>query len=177
MTTQSLQKIGFIYAVIVVAFLLSAHISALFNQTAPWEISYGMAFLMIFPMWVLMIFYLNKKGTGMNLTDEEIQNLTLVEKLKTILGNPPDWLFVLVCVLYVYGTASFFLNGVGLNTPELVNGQYQIFNHGQITHYTQAEYQNLHRNNILGTTSFFLMFASVAFTVFFPKKEKDTAIS
>ena len=170
MTTQSLQKIGFIYAAIVVAFLLSAHISALFNQTAPWEISYGMAFLMIFPMWVLMIFYLNKRGTGMNLTDEEIQNLTLVEKLKTILDNPPHWLFVLTCLFYAYGSVLYFWVGSGLQDPEFVNGQYQTFNHGQITHYTQAEYQNLHRNNVLGTTSFFLMFASVAFAVFFPKK-------
>ena len=173
MTTQSLQKIGFIYAAIVVALLLAAHISALFHQTAPWEISYGMAFLMIFPMWVLMIFYLNKRGTGMNLTDEEIQNLTLVEKLKTIIDNPPHWLFVLTCLLYAYGSVLFFLVGSGLQDTELVNGQYQIFNHGQITHYTQAEYQNLHRNNILGTTSFFLMFASVAFTVFFPKKTQQ----
>ena len=106
----------------------------------------------------------------MNLTDEEIQNLTLVKRLKIILGNPPHWLFVLVCVLYAYGTVSFFLRGMGLQDPELVNGEYQTFNHGQITHYTQAEYQNLHRNNVLGTTSFFLMFASVAFAVFFPKK-------
>ena len=170
MTTQFMQKIGFIYASIVFTLLLTAHIPVLFNQTAPWEISFGKALLMILPMWGLMIFYMNEKGAGIDLTDEEIQNLTLVERLKIILGNPPHWLFVLVCVLYAYGTVSFFLRGLGLQDPELVNGQYQISSHGLITYYTQTEYQNLHRNNVLGATSFSLMFASVAFAVFFPKK-------
>ena len=167
-----MQKIGFIYAAIVVALLLTAHISALFNQTAPWEISFIKAFLMTIPLWGLMIFYMNEANIGMDLKEEEI---TLVKILKTFMGNPPHWLFVLNCLFYAYGTVLIFWVGTGLQDPELINGQYQVFNHGTITYYTQAEYQNLHRNNILGTTSLFLMISSVAFAVFFPIREKNVS--
>ena len=171
MTTQNMQKIGFIYASIVLALLLVAHIPSVLNQTAPLEISFIQAFLMIFPMWGLMIFYLNKTNK-LTLNEDEIKALPFIVRLKMIMGNPPQWLFVLTCLFYVYGLYSVYLWMTGgIMDPELVNGQYQTNNHGQITYYSQEEYQIMHRTNMLATTGFFLMFASFAFAVFFPKNE------
>ena len=172
MTTQLMQKIGFIYASIVLTILMVTHVPVLLNQTAPLQISFVQAFLMIFPMWGLMIFYLNKTHV-VTLNEEEIKALSLVERLKIIMGNPPQWLFVLTCLFYAYGLYSLFLWMTGgIMDPELVNGQYQSNNHGQMSYYSQEEYLKMHRTNMLATTGFFLMFASFSFAVFFPKKEK-----
>ncbi len=52
--------------------------------------------------------------------------------------------------------------------PEYVTGQYQINNHGQVTAYTEAEYQIQHRLHLRSITGFFLAFFSVSTVVLAP---------
>ena len=96
---------------------------------------------------------------------------------KKIIGNPPQGLLVMVGFFYVYLPVILFLffRNFQFMDPELVNGHYETDSHGTITRHTLEEFQIIHRANILCPTALFLIFASFAFTVFFPKKEKEEA--
>jgi len=56
----------------------------------------------------------------------------------------------------------------GIMDPEYVNGQYQVFNHGEVTVYTEAEYHIQHRLHLQSVTGFFMAFFSVSTVVLAP---------
>ena len=166
MTDKRLQSIGFLYACIILVVVLVPHISALLNVPSPWEFSYIKTFIAIFFLWGFMIFFMNKTIT---VTDEESETMSVQDRLKRLLNNPPHWLFVLTLLSYAYGS-YWFLSGFTHFSidPELEGGRYQTFNHGTITYFTEAEYQKVHRQHLLHDTGLLFLFASFALQYFFP---------
>lgn len=149
--------------------LLWSNLSALFGlPQPPVELSFPRIFAVLFPLWAYTIFYLNQiHKSGEQKTD----GLSLPEKILYLLGNPPAWTFPLLTVVYLYGFYSLFLLATGaLMDPELVNGQYQIFNHGEITTFTEEEYLVRHALHLRGITGFFLSFFMVSTLVLAPWK-------
>jgi hypothetical protein len=175
MNLKLIQSVGFIYAAVYTVLLLGANIPALFYQEPFWAAPMPLSFILLFPMWGVMIYYLNQVHKK-DLDAEVIQDLPFMERLKLILNNPPQWLLVLTVVFYGYGMYCMFLWFTGGTAePMLIDGKYQSSSHGKVTYYTEAEYLIAHRNNILATTGIPLTFAVVAFTAFFPKRGDSSA--
>ena len=171
MTDKQLQSIGFLYACIILVLVLVPHISALFYLPTWWQFSYIKTFIAIWFLWVFMIFFMNKT---IAVTDEEAETMSLQDRLKRLMNNPPQWLFVLTLLSYAYGLYWVFSGFADATMdPELVSGRYQTNNHGTITYFTTAEYLKVHRQHLLHDTGLLFLLASFAFTVFFPKKEKQ----
>ncbi len=171
MNTLNLKSIGFIYALIAFLILLLAHIPVLFGSDPLLDISFLVGFFIIFPLWGLTIFFMRKL---IEANDEDITKLSFLPRMRVLLGNPPQWLFIVVGIFYIYGIYCFYLWMTGgMTEPELVNGQYQFNNHGEITYYTENEYIQAHKKNILASTGVLLTFASVSLSIFLPIK-RDT---
>lgn len=167
MNNKTFQSIAFIYAIIVFAALLLAHIPVLLDKPALVEIPFGLGFAAIFPLWAYMIFYIKKNNNPKTETGE---NEGFIEKIKIMLGNPPQWVFTGVGLFYAYGLYCVYLwmTGGALD-PVLVNGRYQINNHGNISFYTEAEYLVQHKKHLLSETGFLMLFSAVTVAVFWPK--------
>ena len=170
MTIQTIKPIAFVFSLGCLLGLLVINISLLVGEQAPFEPSFVQLFFALFPLWVFTIFFLNKTT---NLRAEDLQGVGYFQKLRLLIGNPPTWAWVLLCVIYLYALYNMFLlmKG-GIVDPEYVNGQYQINNHGTITTYTEAEYHALHNLHLRSITGLLLAFFAVSVVVFAPWRKE-----
>lgn len=136
------------------------NITLLLGKPAPFEVSFGQIFLLLFPLWAFTIFYLNKNRP---LAAEDLKNMGFLQKIRYYLGDAPEWALVFLAVIYLYALYCLFLFMTGgIMDPEYVNGQYQINNHGNITFFTEAEYQVAHNLYLRSITGFFMAFFAVS---------------
>ena len=172
MNLKSFKPIAFVFSAFCLLGLLWVNIAALLGQSAPFDLHFGGIFLALFPLWAFTIYYLNQTT---RLPDEAtLAQMSIIQRIRYLLGDPPDWAMILLAGFYAYAMYSFFLymNG-GITNPELVNGQYQVRNHGQVTFYTEAEYQIQHRLHLRAITGFFMAFFSVSTAVLAPWRRED----
>lgn len=166
MTIQTFKPIAFLLSLAGLLGLLVVNIALLLGKPAPFEVSFGQIFLLLFPLWAFTIFYLNKTKP---MAAEDMKNMGIFQKFRYLLGNPPAWAWMLLSGIYLYALYSLFLFMTGgIMDPEYVNGQYQINNHGTITIYTEAEYQVAHNLHLRSITGFFLAFFAVSTVVLAP---------
>jgi hypothetical protein len=167
MSLKSFKPIAFVISLVGPVGLLWVNVAVLLGKPAPIELSFTSIFFVLFPLWAFTIYYLRQ--TKPPVGDEDIARMSMLQKIRYLLGNPPDWAMVLLVAFYGYALYCLFLFMTGgIVDPEYVNGQYQINNHGQITVYTKAEYQIQHRLHLRSITGFFLAFFSVSTVVLGP---------
>ena len=167
MSAHTFKPIAFVVSLVGLVGLLWVNIAVLLGQPAPFELSFTSIFFVLFPLWAFTIYYLNKTRTPVG--EEDMAQMSMGQKIRYLLGNPPDWAMVLLAAFYGYALYCLFLFMTGgIMDPEYVNGQYQVFNHGQVTVYTEAEYQIQHRLHLRSVTGFFLAFFSVSTVVLAP---------
>ena len=161
MNVKSLQPIAFVVSLVGLLGLLWVNLATLFGKPAPFEVSFIGIFLSMFPLWAFTIVYLQK--TRPPIPEADANQMSKLRQIQYYIGNPPNWAMIVLALFYGYTAYSFFLlmNG-GLMDPEYVNGQYQIFNHGKITHFTEEEYEVQHRLHLRTITGFFMAFFSVS---------------
>jgi hypothetical protein len=167
MSVHTFKPIAFVVSLFGILGLLWGNIAVLLGKSAPFEVSFTSIFFVLFPLWAFTIYYLNQ--TRQPLSEEGMAHMNMFQKIQYYLGNPPDWAMVLLAGFYGYALYCLFLFIIGgIMDPEYVNGQYQINNHGQVTVYTEAEYQIQHRLHLRSVTGFFLAFFSVSTVVLAP---------
>lgn len=161
------KPIAFVISLAGLLGLLWVNIAVLLGKPVPFELSFISIFFVLFPLWAFTIYYLNKTSTPLD--EKAIARMNLPQKIRYLLGYPPDWAMVLLAAFYGYALYCLFLfMSGGIMDPEYVNGQYEVFNHGQVTVYTEAEYQIQHRLYLQSVTGFFLAFFSVSTVVLAP---------
>ncbi len=167
MSLQSFKPIAFVISLVGLVGLLWVNIAVLLGKPAPFELSFLRIFFVLFPLWAFTIYYLNQ--TRVLPSDEDMAQMNSLQKIRYLLGNPPDWAMILLAGLYGYALYCLFLFMAGGSMdPEYVNGQYQVFNHGKVTVYTESEYLIQHRLHLRSVTGFFLAFFSVSTVVLAP---------
>lgn len=170
MSVHTFKPIAFVVSLVGLLGLLWVNIAVISGKSAPFEVSFTSIFFVLFPLWAFTIYYLNQ--TRVLPSDEDMAQMNSLQKIRYLLGNPPDWAMVLLAAFYGYALYCLFLFMTGgIMDPEYVNGQYQIFNHGQVTVYTEAEYQIQHRLHLRSVTGFFLAFFSVSTVVLAPWRQ------
>ncbi len=173
MTIQTFKPIAFLLSLAGLVGLLVINVSLLLGKPAPFEVSFGQIFLPMFPLWGFTIFYLNKTRP---LSPEDSQEMSFLQKIRYFLGDAPDWALAILAVIYVYALYCLFLFMTGgIMDPVYVNGQYQINNHGNVTDFTEAEYQIRHNLHLRSITGFFMVFFAVSSVALapWPKREED----
>jgi hypothetical protein len=167
MSLQSFKPIAFVVSLVGLLGLLWVNLAVLLGKYAPFELSFINIFFVLFPLWAFTIYHLRQ--TRPPLGEEGIAQMNMFQKIQYYLGNPPDWAMIFLAGFYGYALYCLFLYITGgIMDPEFVNGQYQINNHGQVTVYTEAEYQIQHRLHLRSVTGFFLAFFSVSTVVLAP---------
>ncbi len=167
MSLKSFKSIAFVISLAGMLGLLWVNITVLLGKPAPFELSFFHIFFVLFPLWAFTIYYLNQ--TRLVPSEEDMAQMNSLQKIRYLLGNPPDWAMILLAVFYGYALYCLFLFMTGgIMDPEYVNGQYQINNHGKVTVYTEEEYAVLHRLHLRSITGFFLAFFSVSTVVLAP---------
>lgn len=167
MSLKSFKSFAFVISLVGLLGLLWVNVAVLLGKPAPFELSFASIFFVLFPLWAFTIYYLNQ--TRPSLGEEGMAQMNMFQKIQYYLGNPPHWEMILLAGFYTYALYCLFLFMTGgIMDPEYVNGQYQINNHGQITVYTEAEYQIQHRLHLRSITGFFLAFFSVSTVVLAP---------
>lgn len=170
MSLNSFKPIAFVVSVVSLLGLLWINVAALLGKPAPFEVSFVSIFFVLFPLWLFTIYYLRQ--TTPFLSEEDVSQMNRLQRIRHLLGNPPDWAMILLAGLYGYALYCLFLFMTGgIMDPEYLNGQYQVFNHGQVTVYTEAEYQIQHRLHLQSVTGFFLAFFSVSTVVLAPWRQ------
>lgn len=174
MSLTPLKSIAFAISLTSLILLLWVNMAALLNNPVPFEMTFISVFFVLFPVWAFTIFYM-RKSTPLP-DDERMNQMSRIEKIRYLLGNPPDWVMVVLAAFYGYALYSLylFMSG-GSADPEYVNGQYQVFNHGQVTLFTEAEYQEQHRLHLRSITGFFMAFFSVSTVVLAPWRRASWA--
>lgn len=156
----SLKPVAFLFALAGLALLFFVNITLLMGKPAPIELSFVQIFFFMFPIWTFTIYYLKQRKT---LDETELAGMAFFQKIRYILGNPPTWAMVIVGGIYLYAMYSVFLfMGGAMMEPTLVNGLYQINNHGNITFFTESEYVDAHKLHIRAITGFFMAFFVVS---------------
>lgn len=166
MTIHTVKPIAFLLSLACLLGLLIVNIALLLGKPAPFEVSFGQIFLLLFPLWGFTIFYLNQTRP---LTAENFNDMGFFQKIRYYLGDAPEWALVVLAGIYLYALYCLFLFMTsGIMDPEYVNGQYQINNHGNIILYTEAEYQMQHNLHLRSITGFFMAFFAVSAVVLAP---------
>lgn len=167
MNVKSLQPIAFVVSLLGLLGLLWVNLATLFGKPAPFEVSFFSIFLSMFPLWAFTIVYLQK--TRPPIPEAEANQMSKLRQIQYYLGNPPNWAMIVLALFYAYMFYSVFLYLSGGSVdPEYVNGQYQFFNHGNITYFTAEEYQIQHRLHLRTITGFFMGFFAVSTVVLGP---------
>ena len=160
MTNKIIKFIAFVFSSICLLGLFLVNISLVLGWPAPFEPTFVQIFFALFPLWAFTIFSLNKTSPP---TENELKEMTYLQKIGYLIGNPPTWALTLLSVIYLYAFYSFFLFATeGIMDPVFINGQYQTNNHGTITVYTEAEYQVVHNLHLRAITGFFMAFFAVS---------------
>jgi len=173
MTIQTFKPIAFLLSLAGLLGLLVINVSLLLGNPAPFEVSFAQIFLPLFPLWAFTIFYLNKTRP---LAAEDLKGMSFLQKIRYFLGDAPEWALVALAGIYLYALYCLFLFMTGgIMDPEYVNGQYQTNNHGNITFFTEAEYQIAHNLHLRSITGFFMAFFAVSTVVLapWPKREES----
>lgn len=164
---NSFKPIAFVISLVSLLGLLWVNIAVLLGEPAQFELSFTSIFFVLFPLWAFTIYYLRQ--TTPPLSEENIAQMNRLQRIRHLLGSPPDWAMILLAGFYGYALYCLFLFMTGgIVDPEYLNGQYQVFNHGQVTVYTEAEYQIQHRLHLRSVTGFFMAFFSVSTVVLAP---------
>ncbi|TNE63714.1 MAG: hypothetical protein EP344_04275 [Bacteroidetes bacterium] len=167
MTIHTFKPIVFTLSLVSLLGLLTVNLALLAGRPAPFEVSFLQLFALVFPIWAFTIYYLNK--TTPPLSDQSAREMGAYRVIWYYLGGMPDWARYMLVGIYLYALYSLFLFVTGgMADPDLVNGQYQINNHGNVTTYTEAEYQALHNQHLRAITGFFLAFFAVSTAVLAP---------
>ena len=172
MNLESIKPIVFAISLLTLLVLCWVNFTTLAGKPTPFEFSFTQIFFVLFPVWAFTIHYLNE--TTPKISDESIASMNVLQKIRRLFGNPPDWALVLTAGFYLYALYSLFLFMTGgIVEPQYFNGQYQVNNHGKITVYTEAEYQMQHHLHIRSVTGFFMAFFSVSTLVLAPWRKRS----
>lgn len=170
MTLQNFKPVGFVISLLSLLLLLWVNISLFTGKPIPVEVSFVKIFFVLFPLWAFTIYYLNQ--TRVPLGEESMAGLNTIQKIRYLLGNPPEWAMALLAAFYLYGLYCLYLFMTGgIMDSEYVNGQYQINNHGTITVFTDAAYQTAHNLHLRSVSGFFMAFFSVSTVVLAPWRQ------
>lgn len=173
MNFHTFKPIAFLLSLAGLLGLLIVNVALLLGKPAPFEVSFVQIFLPLFPLWAFTIFYLNKTKPK---PVEELKEMGALKIIRYYLEGTPDWALVALAGIYLYALYCLFLFMTGgIMDPEYVNGQYQINNHGNITVYTEAEYQVAHNLHLRSITGFFMAFFAVSTVVLAPWPKRGAA--
>ncbi len=156
MNILQLKPIAFFLAITGLLGLLIINVAVILGKPAPFDVSFVQIFLPLFPLWGFTIYFLNKTRP---FATEKLKTMGFLQKIRYLLGDAPEWALIILAAIYFYALYCLFqfMSG-GIMDPELVNGQYQINNHGTITIYTETEYQAAHQLHLRSITGFFMAF-------------------
>ncbi len=74
----------------------------------------------------MTVFYLKQTRP---LSAEALKEMSFLQKIRYFFGDAPEWVLVLLAVIYGYALYCLFLFMTGgIMDPEYVNGQYQVNN-------------------------------------------------
>lgn len=174
MNIHTFKPVAFLFSLAGLLGLLIIHVSLLMGKPAPFQVSFVQIFLLLFPLWGFTIFYLK---TTRPLAADDLKTMSFLQKIQHFLGEAPEWALIILAGIYLYALYCLFLFMTGgIMLPEYINGKYRINNHGNITVFTEAEYQTALSLHLRSITGFFMAFFAVSSVVLapWPKREADT---